>query len=54
MQCTPILHSKGGSEAHMKTTLCKFNEIVGFVVLLKLQSSMECNSIQKGKVSNPG
>lgn len=52
-QCTPILHSKGGSEAHMKSTLCKFNEIIGFVVLLRLQSSMECNSIQKGKVSNP-
>lgn len=53
-QCTPILYSKGGLETYMETTLYKFNEITGFVVWLRLQSSMECNSIQKGKVSNPG
>lgn len=38
----------------MKTTLCEFNGIILFVISVRLQASMECISIQKGKVSNPG
>lgn len=53
-QCTPVLHSEE-AQRHMWRLLCTSSmKLLVFVVLLRLQSSTECNFIQKGKVSNPG